>query len=84
MPCTRTLGDAGLMSRVLLTLWWSDRIGGGMGSGLIIGIWTGTWILTGISIRFRIWTRIGIALFIRMPFGIWARLRTTILDYDRY
>ena len=38
------VGDAGLMSRVLLTLWWSDRIGGGMGFGLIIGIWTGTWI----------------------------------------
>ena len=39
-------GDAGLMSRVLglLTLWWSDRIGGRMGFGLIIGIWTGTWI----------------------------------------
>ena len=39
-------GDAGLMSRVLglLTLWWSDRIGGRMGFGFIIGIWTGTWI----------------------------------------
>ena len=53
---------------MLLTLWWSDRIGGGMGFGLMIGIWT----------------RIGIALFISMLFGIWARLWTTILDYDRY
>jgi hypothetical protein len=43
----RHAGDAGLMSRVLglLTLWWSDGIGGRMGFGLIIGIWTGTWIL---------------------------------------
>mgnify|MGYP007024854398 CR=1 FL=1 len=29
--------DAGLMSRVLLTLWWSDRIGGGMGFGYALG-----------------------------------------------